>query len=113
MFRKKDENRKRNENKKRKHAGWIAAAICLGVIFYTTPVFASGIDQVTKPIDQLKTLFIAVGSGIGVIFVIKSIIELGTAFSQQDMPSIRMALLGLIGGAMIAAVGALLAFFGF
>lgn len=109
MFRKKN-NCKKGSIKNR---GFMAAAVCLGTIFYAMPVFASGMDSVTKPIDQLRTLFIAIASGIGIIMIVKNIIELGTAISQQDSASMRMALLGLVGGAMIAAAGALLAFLGF
>ncbi len=68
------------------------------------------------PVEALKnlaTLLMTIVSIIGIIIIVKNIMELGPAIQQQDSGTINNAIKGIVGGAIMAGCGITLAFLGF
>lgn len=76
-------------------------------------VFASGTDAVTQPLDNLKTLVIAVIGAVGVIILAKNVMEFAQAYQQQDSSTMNSALKGVVAGLMMAGISTVLTFLGF
>ena len=57
----------------------------------STTAFAAGTEAVTKPLDSLKTLIIAVIGAIGVIILAKNVMEFAQAYQQQDSSTMNSA----------------------
>lgn len=74
-------------------------------------VFAAG--AVTKPLENLKTLVIAVIGAVGVIILAKNVMEFAQAYQQQDSSTMNSALKGIVAGAMMAGISTVLTFLGF
>ena len=81
----------------------------------TVMVFAAGGDTsaVTKPLDNLKTLVIAVIGAVGVIILAKNVMEFAQAYQQQDSSTMNSALKGIVAGAIMAGISSVLTFLGF
>lgn len=81
----------------------------------TVTVFAAGGDTsaITKPLDNLKTLVIAVIGAVGVIILAKNVMEFAQAYQQQDSSTMNSALKGIVAGAMMAGISSVLTFLGF
>ena len=79
----------------------------------TTTAFAAGTEAVTKPLDSLKTLIIAVIGAIGVIILAKNVMEFAQAYQQQDSSTMNSALKGIVAGVMMAGISSVLSFLGF
>ena len=80
----------------------------------TTSVYASsGTSAVTQPLDNLKTLVIAVIGAVGVIILAKNVMEFAQAYQQQDSSTMNSALKGIVAGVMMAGISAVLTFLGF
>lgn len=70
-------------------------------------------QEVLQPLNLVKALFIAVASAVGVIIVVKNLVDIGVAINQKDQHTIWSSLQGLAGGLIIAFIGIVLAFLGF
>ena len=79
----------------------------------STTVFAAGTEAVTKPLESLKTLIIAVIGAIGVIILAKNVMEFAQAYQQQDSSTMNSALKGIVTGVMMAGISSVLTFLGF
>lgn len=81
----------------------------------TVTVLAAGGDTsaVTKPLDNLKTLVIAVIGAVGVIILAKNVMEFAQAYQQQDSSTMNSALKGIVAGAIMAGISSVLTFLGF
>lgn len=81
----------------------------------TVTVCAAGADTsaVTKPLDSLKTLVIAVIGAVGVIILAKNVMEFAQAYQQQDSSTMNSALKGIVAGVMMAGISSVLTFLGF
>jgi len=81
----------------------------------TVTVFAAGADTsaVTKPLDNLKTLVIAVIGAVGVIILAKNVMEFAQAYQQQDSSTMNSALKGIVAGVIMAGISSVLTFLGF
>lgn len=95
-------------NKVVKTAGglWMAA----NMVLISSPVYAA--SQITAGLNNLKDLVITVVAGIGVIMVAKNVLEFASAYQQQDSSGMNSALKGIVGGLMMAFVGAVLTILG-
>ena len=71
-----------------------------------TRVMAADTSSVTKPLDNLKTLVIAIIGAIGVII-------LAQAYQQQDSSTMNSALKGIVAGVMMAGISSVLGILGF
>lgn len=85
-------------------------AVCL----MTTTCFAAGdTSAITQPLDNLKTLVIAVIGAVGVIILAKNVMEFAQAYQQQDSSTMNSALKGIVAGVMMAGISTVLTFLGF
>ena len=88
-----------------------------GVITMTaiecTGVMAADTSSVTKPLDNLKTLVIAIIGAIGVIILAKNVMEFAQAYQQQDSSTMNSALKGIVAGVMMAGISSVLGILGF
>lgn len=89
------------------------AASIYTTMHMTTTVFAADTSAVTKPLDNLKTLVIAVIGAVGVIILAKNVMEFAQAYQQQDSSTMNSALKGIVAGVMMAGISSVLAFLGF
>lgn len=80
-----------------------------------TPVPTQDVNDLApvKTVYQIGAIFAAIVSGIGIIIIIKNVMELGPAIQQQDSGTVNSAIKGIVGGAIMAAVTGILAFLGF
>ncbi len=86
----------------------------MGVMLMSTACFAaSGTSAVTQPLDNLKTLVIAVIGAVGVIILAKNVMEFAQAYQQQDSSTMNSALKGIVAGVMMAGISTVLTFLGF
>lgn len=81
----------------------------------TTTCFAAstGTSAVTQPLENLKTLVIAVIGAVGVIILTKNVMEFAQAYQQQDSSTMNSALKGIVAGVMMAGISTVLTFLGF
>lgn len=94
------------------------AATIMTMASVSTKVYAAGGDgggtaTVTKPLDNLKTLIIAVIGAVGVIILAKNVMEFAQAYQQQDSSTMNSALKGIVAGVMMAGISSVLTFLGF
>lgn len=76
-------------------------------------VFASGTSSVTQPLENLKTLVIAIIGAVGVIILAKNVMEFAQAYQQQDSSTMNSALKGIVAGVMMAGISSVLTILGF
>ena len=67
----------------------------------------------TQPLENLKTLIIAVIGAVGVIILAKNVMEFAQAYQQQDSSTMNSALKGIVAGVMMAGISTVLTFLGF
>lgn len=79
----------------------------------TSMVLAADTSSVTKPLDNLKTLVVAIIGAIGVIILAKNVMEFAQAYQQQDSSTMNSALKGIVAGVMMAGISSVLAILGF
>lgn len=96
---------------KRKAAG----AIVMGATMIPNYVYAEeqgGVDSVTTPLKNLKTLILSVVALVGVFIIIKGVIELAEGIQQQDSSGVSHGVKTIISGLLIASIGTVLTFLG-
>lgn len=87
----------------------------MAVSLMSTTCFAAGTgtSAVTQPLENLKTLVIAVIGAVGVIILAKNVMEFAQAYQQQDSSTMNSALKGIVAGVMMAGISTVLTFLGF
>ena len=97
--------------------GKIVTAFAAGMVmtngFTTTAWAAPGTDAITQPLDNLKTLVIAIIGAVGIIILAKNVMEFAQAYQQQDSSTMNSALKGIVAGIMMGGISAVLTFLGF
>lgn len=78
-----------------------------------TAFAAADTSAVTKPLESLKTLVIAIIGAIGVIILAKNVMEFAQAYQQQDSSTMNSALKGIVAGVMMAGISSVLSLLGF
>ena len=94
-------------------AATVMAMADMSVKVYAAGGADGGTAAVTKPLDNLKTLIIAVIGAVGVIILAKNVMEFAQAYQQQDSSTMNSALKGLVAGVMMAGISSVLTFLGF
>ena len=90
-----------------------SAGAAAATLFFVQPVMASaGVDSVTQPLSNLKTLVISIIGAVGVIILAKNVMEFAQAYQQQDSSSMNSAIKGIVAGLIMAAISSVLAFLG-
>lgn len=99
--------------KKKVVAGVAGAAMAVNML--PIQVFAASGDTsaITQPLDNLKTLVIAIIGAVGVIILAKNVMEFAQAYQQQDSSTMNSALKGIVAGIMMAGISTVLTFLGF
>lgn len=102
------------KNFKKKFVPVVAGGL-MGVIMMSSTCFAAstGTSAVTQPLENLKTLVIAVIGAVGVIILAKNVMEFAQAYQQQDSSTMNSALKGIVAGVMMAGISTVLTFLGF
>lgn len=80
-----------------------------------TPVLAAPTDtsKILQPLENLKTLVIAIIGAVGIIILAKNVMEFAQAYQQQDSSTMNSALKGIVAGILMAGISTVLAFLGF
>ena len=98
---------------KKKFVPVLSGAV-MGVMIMSTTCFAAGdTSAVTQPLENLKTLVIAVIGAVGVIILAKNVMEFAQAYQQQDSSTMNSALKGVVAGVIMAGISTVLTFLGF
>lgn len=87
-------------------AGYLMAAM-------PAVVFAASTQAITQPLENLKTLMIAIIGAVGVIILAKNVMEFAQAYQNQDSSTMNSALKGIVAGIMMAGISTVLSFLGF
>lgn len=87
-------------------AGYMMAAMPVSVL-------AANTQAITQPLDNLKTLMIAIIGAVGVIILAKNVMEFAQAYQNQDSSTMNSALKGIVAGIMMAGISTVLSFLGF
>lgn len=108
-----ESNGNRKFTKKKKIAAGLCAVVYMAAYALPMTVFASGTEIVTQPLENLKTLVIAIIGAIGIIILAKNVMEFAQAYQQQDSSTMNSALKGIVAGIMMAGISTVLSFLGF
>ena len=104
---------KRFNRMKKKFVAGVAGAV-MAVNMLPIQVFAAGdTSAITQPLDNLKTLVIAIIGAVGGIILAKNVMEFAQAYQQQDSSTMNSALKGIVAGVMMAGISSVLTFLGF
>ncbi len=90
-----------------------AAYFAVNAMPMTVLAAGGGTGAITQPLDNLKTLVIAVIGAVGVIILAKNVMEFAQAYQQQDSSTMNSALKGIVAGIMMAGISTVLTFLGF
>ena len=110
---------KRTDKKKNIRAKLAATASVLTAAMWltlsqTTLALAEGdTSAITKPLDNLKTLVVAVIGAVGLIILAKNVMEYAQAFQASETSTMNSALKGIVAGAIMAGISAVITFLGF
>ncbi len=97
----------------KKHIIPMMSGIITAASLYTNSVHAAGVSEVLNPINNLKTLVLAIIGAVGVIVLAKNVMEFAQAYQQQDSSSMNSALKGIVAGLIMAGISAVMTFLGF
>lgn len=97
----------------RKIATVLYASIVMTCMQMSTVMAATDTSSVTKPLDNLKTLLLAVIGAVGVIILAKNVMEFAQAYQHNDSATMNSALKGIVGGVMMAGISSVLGILGF
>ena len=92
------------------------ASVYMAVMSSPAAVLAAGgggTNAVTQPLNNLRTLVIAVIGAVGVIILAKNVMEFAQAYQQQDSSTMNSALKGIVAGVIMAGISSVLTFLGF
>lgn len=90
-----------------------AAGLVIANAHTATAWAAPGTEAITQPLDNLKTLVIAIIGAVGIIILAKNVMEFAQAYQQQDSSTMSSALKGIVAGILMAGISTVLAFLGF
>ncbi len=96
-----------------KKAATILSASLYMTCMQVSTVLATDTSSVTKPLENLKTLLLAVIGAIGVIILAKNVMEFAQAYQHNDSATMNSALKGIVGGVMMAGISSVLGILGF
>lgn len=91
----------------------ISGAALMTVVDVNNVLAASDASSVTKPLDNLKTLVLAIIGAIGVIILAKNVMEFAQAYQAADSSTMNSALKGIVAGVMMAGISSVLGILGF
>ncbi len=89
-----------------------AGGVVYGVIVTPCISNASGLEQITKGMNTIKTFITSAVAIIGAIIFVRNALDFGNAIQDRDRNGMVSGLLGMLGGAVIAAAGTIATIFG-
>lgn len=104
---------KRIKKKLKKLVNVVTASAFITCMQMSTVMAATDTNSVTKPLDNLKTLLLAVIGAVGVIILAKNVMEFAQAYQYNDSATMNSALKGIVGGVMMAGISSVLGILGF
>lgn len=99
--------------KKKNIMAVISGTAFLTVVDVNNVLAASDASSVTKPLDSLKSLVLAIIGAIGVIILAKNVMEFAQAYQAADSSTMNSALKGIVAGVMMAGISSVLGILGF
>ncbi|MCP1100994.1 hypothetical protein M2454_000213 [Aequitasia blattaphilus] len=91
----------------------VVEALTLSLIL-TIPSFAAiDVGAITKPIDVIKTVLIAVVVGIGTIVLILGVVDLVTSWGDHNTGGLKTAAFKIAAGGLLVGISTLLALMGY
>ena len=90
----------------------LSAASFMTLVYTNNVMAAADTSSVTKPLESLKTLVIAIIGAIGVIILAKNVMEFAQAYQAQDTSTMNSALKGIVAGVMMAGISSVLTILG-
>lgn len=96
----------------RNAAAQVTAGTLAIILYASQSVQATGVDSVTQPLTNLKTLVISIIGAVGVIILAKNVMEFAQAYQQQDSSSMNSAIKGIVAGLIMAGISSVLSFLG-
>ena len=100
------------KEKIKKAAAQVMAGTMAVALYVSQGVQATGVDSVTQPLTNLKTLVISIIGAVGVIILAKNVMEFAQAYQQQDSSSMNSAIKGIVAGLIMAGISSVLSFLG-
>ena len=94
---------------------FVSGVLGLCMLTFLSPSIAlaeGDTSAVTKPLDNLKTLVLAVIGAIGIIILAKNVMEFAQAYQAQDSATMNSALKGIVAGVIMAGIATVLTFLG-
>lgn len=92
----------------------VVSGLCMMAFLCPSVALAAGdTSAVTQPLDNLKTLVLAVIGAIGIIILAKNVMEFAQAYQAQDSATMNSALKGIVAGVIMAGIATVLTFLGF
>lgn len=91
----------------------LSGAVFMIVVDVNNVLAAGDASSVTKPLDNLKTLVLAIIGAIGVIILAKNVMEFAQAYQAADSSTMNSALKGIVAGVMMAGISSVLGILGF
>ena len=95
---------------------FLSAFLGLCMLSFLSPniaLAAGDTSAVTKPLENLKVLVLAVIGAIGIIILAKNVMEFAQAYQAQDSATMNSALKGIVAGIIMAGIATVLTFLGF
>ena len=99
--------------KKKNITAVISGTVFMIVVNANSVLAASDASSVTKPLDSLKSLVLAIIGAIGVIILAKNVMEFAQAYQAQDSSTMNSSLKGIVAGVMMAGISSVLGILGF
>ena len=69
-------------------------------------------NEVTAPLNNLKTLILSIIGAVGIIILAKNVMEFAQSYQQQDSSSMNSAIKGIVAGLIMAAISSVITFLG-
>ena len=91
----------------------LSGAVFMTVMAVNSVLAAGDASSVTKPLDNLKTVVLAIIGAIGVIILAKNVMEFAQAYQAADSSTMNSALKGIVAGVMMAGISSVLGILGF
>ncbi len=91
----------------------LSGAFTMSMLVCTTCTAAADTSAVTAPLENLKTLVVAIIGAVGVIILAKNVMEFAQAYQQQDSSTMNSALKGVVAGILMAGISTVLTFLGY
>ena len=91
----------------------VLAGLCMLSFLMPTVALAADTSAVTKPLENLKTLLLAVIGAVGLIILAKNVMEFAQAYQASDTATMNSALKGIVAGVIMAGIATVLTFLGF